>query len=760
MKTKYRLLKPQYRYVGTLITLSVGIVFLVCSLISYDPYDPSWFYTSSLNHELHNFCGVFGSHVAAFLIFLWGCAAFLWIPFLCLCMYLLWIKRSLAHEWDRLMAGVTAISLISVLARYFHIEFSRHTVAGGYMGWLLLTRLQRSMDDYVIILMVMISIGICCIIISRVSFIAVAMNIMRGIRYILNKKRCVAFLRATAIMIQKIIGYCYRGYYALKQLLDGSLVEQSGESIITFEGIVHNELAQGYDSHDTWLSTLKSHEYSSPLGSEPSETMKMTSTTQHKNSEPRIHSTDEDDESEKTVSYRMPSREIFVRHEEPSELKSHQEREKAKILEEKLERFGIGGRVVSIKVGPLITLFEYQPAIDIKISKIIALEDDLALALQATSIRILAPIPGKSVVGFEVANTHRTTVYFSNLMHSIDLADSAASLPLVLGVDTIGKVVMVDLAGMPHLLIAGSTGSGKSVALNTMLVSLLSSCTPETLKLILIDPKRLEFAPYADIPHLIFPIVTDVKLASSVLKWVVKTMDERYKYMAEVGVRNIFDYHKMAAHRNDMKSLPFIVVMIDELADLMMLVGREIEELIARITQMARAAGIHMILATQRPSVDIITGVIKANFPSRIACRVASKIDSRTILDCGGADKLLGKGDMLFKDSASHIQRIHGAYITDEEIERLTAFIRSQQNVVYYDLEEPLSDEQYVLSDADEHLYKQVLDFISSIDEVSISLLQRRFRIGYNRSARIIDMLEAQGRILSADGSKTRKVIR
>jgi len=432
----------------------------------------------------------------------------------------------------------------------------------------------------------------------------------------------------------------------------------------------------------------------------------------------------------------------------------------ASVLEEKLRCFGVLGSVVGIKNGPVVTLFEYQPDIDSKISKIIALEDDLALALQAVSIRIIAPIPGKSVVGFEVSNVRRKNVLLAELIQSSAYEKCTADIPLILGQDIIGNNVVVDLAKMPHLLVAGSTGSGKSVALNTMLVSILCARTPDEVRLILIDPKRLEFAPYADIAHLLFPIITEPKQAITVLAWVVNEMETRYKRMAEKGARHCVDYNKLV---EDTDKVPFIVVIIDELSDLMMTAGKEIEGLIIRITQKARAAGIHMIVATQRPSVDVITGLIKVNFPSRISFRVTSKIDSRTILDCGGADKLLGQGDMLFLDSAdSLLKRVHGAYVTDEEIKKVTNAIRDQQPPCYLDSAPSLSMAGVEIGHEDIMLYESILEFLKKekIDEISISLLQRKFRIGYNRSARIIEILESRGLVISSEGGKARKVVR
>ncbi len=445
---------------------------------------------------------------------------------------------------------------------------------------------------------------------------------------------------------------------------------------------------------------------------------------------------------------------------------------KGRLLEEKLSYFGIKGRVTAIKPGPVITLFEYKPDIDSKISKIIALEDDLALALMALSIRIVAPIPGRSVVGFEISNKIRQNVFLSDLLKSDEFESAqktisqnkvfSTGLPVVLGVDIVGKPVIQNLTTMPHLLVAGSTGSGKSVGLNTMLVSLLCNFKPDRLKLILIDPKRLEFAPYKDIPHLIFPIITNPRSASPVLKWLVQEMEERYDKMSQVGARNISEYQQMADSDKDVEPMPFIVLIIDELADLMMVAGKDVEIHIARIAQMARAAGIHMIIATQRPSVDVITGLIKVNFPSRIAFRVTSKIDSRTILDGSGAEKLLGRGDMLVMNSiSSDLQRVHGAFVSSKEIEKLASFLKTQAKPEYLDLNETLKEMNKVeVEQIEDALYPDVLEFIQMIDDISISGLQRRYRIGFNRSARIIEKLELDGLLAPAQGSKPRKILK
>ena len=515
-----------------------------------------------------------------------------------------------------------------------------------------------------------------------------------------------------------------------------SLGKQKGASVST----------QAFDAHGTahTASSVAVYSTAHEQGSTPDLSSVASSTTDH-------------------AVYNLPPLELFHAKKSPFgfwQQDKEAEAQRAQILENKLARFGIVGKVVSIKYGPVITLFEYQPDVDAKISKILALEDDLALALQANSIRIIAPIPGKNVVGFEIARHSAQRVDLADLFHQRSWLDHSRALPVVLGVDVVGEPVIVDMARMPHLLVAGATGAGKSVALNVMLMSLLVKKTPQDLQLILIDPKQLEFSPYYDIPHLLFPIITHVSDAHAVLEWLVGVMQERYSAMASVGVRSMADYNRVAQEQ-DFESLSYIVVVIDELADLMLLVGREVEHLIARLVQMARAAGIHMVVATQRPSVDVLTGTIKANFSCRLACRVASKIDSRTIIDTIGAEKLLGKGDMLYLDSSGSLRRVHGAYVSDKEVETVTAFIRSQAKAHYHEIPSlEAGGTVGALDDADMKLLNEITAYLQTIDEISISSLQRAFKIGYNRSARIIEFLEKEGRLLCVPGSKMRKVIK
>lgn len=421
------------------------------------------------------------------------------------------------------------------------------------------------------------------------------------------------------------------------------------------------------------------------------------------------------------------------------------------LLEEKLACFGIQGSVTAIHPGPVITQFEYQLAKETKLSKVVALEDDLAMAMTANSVRILAPIPGKNAVGFEIARNHPAPVYFDSILSSPAWfrALKNFSLPLLFGTDCTGNAIVEDLARMPHLLVAGSTGSGKSVCMHAMISSLLMSHTPTTMRLILIDPKRLEFSPYGDIPHLLMPVVTHMEKVPAVLAWVTAEMERRYEMMSNLGVRTIDELP--SSHQ-----LPRLVLFIDELADLMMIGGREIEFHIVRIAQMARAAGIHLVVATQRPSVDVVTGLIKVNFPSRISFRVTSRVDSRTILDEMGAERLLGRGDMLIMNpSTPYLRRAHGAYISSSQVERLASHLRSTATPVYITFEPTPTTS----TDESDELFDAACEFAKERDEVSISGLQRHLRIGFNRSARLIEQLEKAGIVAPAQGSKPRRVL-
>ena len=463
--------------------------------------------------------------------------------------------------------------------------------------------------------------------------------------------------------------------------------------------------------------------------------------------------------SPKDSKFKLPSLDLLKIPTKNERENSHKnENNDPDFLEKILLDFGVNGTIKKVSHGPVVTLNEFEPAAGVKVSKIINLSDDIARNTSSESARI-STIPGSNTVGIELPNASRENVYLSEILSNQDYKKREIKLPIALGKNISGSPMIGDLASMPHLLIAGTTGSGKSVCINTIILSLLYRHTPEKCKFILIDPKMLELSTYEGIPHLICPVITEAKKAASVLGWVVKEMESRYRLMTKEGVRNIDGYN--AKHKLPM---PYIVVVVDEMSDLMLVAGKEIENYIQKLSQMARAAGIHIIMATQRPSVDVITGTIKANFPTRISFQVTSKIDSRTILGEQGAEQLLGKGDMLFMSSANRITRIHAPFVSDNEIEKINNFLRSQAEPDYVDEILNFADEKEInensknQSEKDE-LYQTAIDIIKSEGKASTSFLQRKLQIGYNRAARIIDMMESDGIVSKANHVGKREVL-
>ena len=479
------------------------------------------------------------------------------------------------------------------------------------------------------------------------------------------------------------------------------------------------------------------------------------------------------------TSFRLPSPELLRPAPHSEKIDEEELKECAHAIEQKCQEFDIGGRITQINPGPVVTTYELKPEAGIKYSRITGLADDLCLALKAESI-LIERIPGKSTVGIEVPNAHRQTIALREQIESAEFINSPSKMTLALGKDLIGRNRVSDLAQMPHLLIAGSTGTGKSVFLNSLILSMLYKATPDELKLVMIDPKRLELGLYEDIPHLLAPVVTDPKVASNVLRNATREMESRLKLLAERGVRNIDQYNRTFqkgqslslfddVENSEHKPLPYIVIIIDELADLMMVDTSNVEESITRLAQMARAVGIHLILATQRPSVDVITGLIKANFPARISFRVASKVDSRTILDANGSESLLGRGDMLYLPAGSaRLNRMHGPFVTEDEITAVCEHWRSQGKAVYNErlLEVPKDESATGPNgepggeDVDDDLYQEAVRVVCEAGRASTSTLQRRLRIGYGRAARLIDIMEKDGIVGPADGTKPREVLK
>ncbi len=517
------------------------------------------------------------------------------------------------------------------------------------------------------------------------------------------------------------------------------------------------------------------------------ESQKVAPKTETPKNEPAVTSTVYKPK-DKNVNSEMPSTDLLDRVlDDGSSLTKEQLDEVADRLEIKLQEFGVEAKVVSVIPGPVVTRFEIQPAPGTKASKITNIAQDIARSLAVTSVRVVEVIPGKSVVGIEIPNSNRKMVQLTEILSSETFRNSSSPLSMALGHDIAGKPVVVDLAKMPHLLVAGTTGSGKSVGLNAMLLSLLFKSDPEAVRLIMIDPKILELSVYEGIPHLLTPVITDMTDASNGLRWCVAEMDRRYKLMSEMGVRGLAAFNKKVAEANaagkplldpfqedeevPLEELPSIVVVVDEFADMIMIVGKKVEHLIARIAQKARAAGIHLILATQRPSVDVITGLIKANVPSRIAFQVSSKIDSRTILDQGGAEQLLGAGDMLYLPAGQGVpERVHGAFVGDDEVHRVVSSWKDKSEPNYLDeITSELQETGLIpgwsdsngsqSSEEDDELYDEAVNFVIESRRASISAVQRKLRIGYNRAARIIEAMEMAGLVSEMSSNGSREVL-
>lgn len=462
----------------------------------------------------------------------------------------------------------------------------------------------------------------------------------------------------------------------------------------------------------------------------------------------------------KSGQYRLPSITLLEQSvQDDVQVSREYYMEISKILAAKLQDFGVEGNVVGISPGPVVTTYEFSPAPGVKINKIVNLADDLAMVLKADRVRVVGSIPGKAAIGIEIPNPRRKMVFLRDILLSQEYRNSRSMLTLALGFDVIGRSVVADLARMPHLLIAGATGAGKSVAINAFIASILFKATPEDVRLLMIDPKRIELSVYEDIPHLLHPVVVEAKMASRALMWAVREMERRYRLLEEARVKSFHSYNKIAEEK-----LPYIVIIVDELADLMMVASKDVETSIARLAQMARAAGMHIILATQRPSVDVLTGLIKANFPTRISFKVSSKVDSRTVLDSSGAEHLLGMGDMLFlPPGAAKLQRIHGAFISEQETERLISFLKDQGTAEYDDsvlqsVEEEPADQAAPAEEYDEK-YDEAVAVVTETGQASISMVQRRLRVGYNRAARMIETMEREGVVGPADGSRPREVL-
>ncbi|MGE3841999.1 MAG: DNA translocase FtsK [Vicinamibacterales bacterium] len=733
---------------------------LFVALVSYSPSDPVWFFSSSSSMPPHNFAGRVGAFLAEVAFQTFGYASFLLPVVLAVVGWHYFWCQALEAAYTK-AAG--AALLFACVTSFLSLGFERLTSgrsfrAGGYVGGLLASVLSDYFN----------SAG-ALILILAITFLAVIMVTQLSLGHVFAVAGQLAVAQAGGTWQRWQERRLQKKREQQRQEVLRKHVEKGSEAVAK----AAEKAARPEAERRTRVSPPSEPEPADTPAPEPRQRkvpIKVTPPTPLPLPDPEPVS--KAPAERKRGEFTLPPVTLLDAPRSERKVDERELMDSARLLEEKCREFSVEGSVVQIHPGPVVTTYEFKPDAGVKYSKITGLADDLSLAMQAESV-LIDRIPGKSTVGIQIPNAQRESISLRELLESDTYRRSASKLALALGKTIHGEPYVTDLATMPHLLIAGSTGTGKSVGLNSMLTSILYRATPDDVRLIMIDPKRLELGMYEDIPHLLTPVVVDPKQASNALRWAVREMEERYKLLAKHGVRNIEQFNRNvramleegAANNTDTAELPrpipFILVVIDELADLMMVAGNEVEESICRLAQMARAVGIHLLLATQRPSVDVITGLIKANLPARISFRVSSKTDSRTILDCNGAEQLLGKGDMLYLPPASsRVTRVHGPYISEQESARLASFLRKQGKPVYNTTitEEEKAAQEAVEFDKDD-LYDEAARIVVSSGQASISYLQRRLRIGFSRAARLVDMMEAEGLVSPAAGGKPREVL-
>lgn len=701
-----------------IILIALGLIILA-SLISFNRYDLK-FYTSHPNIPPRNLIRTFGAYLAGTLLVLIGGSSYI-IPLFILWLGVRFFQQKVASLRIPLNIGFLVLLLsVSSLTGMFNLHNDAVRFAqSGFCGFIISNYVRTyfgQVGGYIIFTTFII---LSFALVSEALISSLALNLINKLKVILVP--LFRFKKKEKVLAVKPVSG------EQKRSLDSRITDAA----------VSNISLKSQPQKNTFLAKPNIQIKHKPLVSGPKVITRDL----------KVAGIEQD--------YKLPSLDLL---DSPPPLESRQIKEdlanNARILEETLEDFGISVKVTDVERGPVITRYELDPAPGVKINRIVALSDDIALTMKAQSVRIVAPIPGKSRVGVEVPNTQSSLVYVKEVLATTDFQKSESKLTLALGKDITGQPVVADLGDMPHLLIAGTTGSGKTVCVNSLILSLLCRNSPQELKFLMVDPKMVELAPFNGLAHLLCPVVTDAKKAAVALNWVVNEMEERYQLLAKVGARNI------EAYNEKQEKIPYIIVIIDELADLMVVSRDQIENAITRLAQLSRAVGIHLILATQRPSVDVVTGVIKANFPARISFKVASKVDSRTVLDMNGADKLLGKGDMLFlRPGEAKLTRAQGSLVSDKEIEKVVDFIKSQAEPAYD--EEILKEQQkshLVQGDKDD-IYDEAVRVIMEGNQASVSILQRRLRLGYTRAARIIDMMEQEGLVGPFEGSKPRKIL-
>ncbi|PYR18862.1 MAG: hypothetical protein DMF94_18155 [Acidobacteria bacterium] len=748
------------------VALFAAALIWIISLASYEPTDAVWFFSTGAHAAPANFAGRVGAFLAELSFQLFGYASYV-VP---AAMVIIGWNYFWCRSFDAAATKATgAALLVACIGAFLSLIFGNIEVsgkafrAGGYAGEFLANHLSEYLNRT----------GSLIVILTLI-FLAIIMSTQ------------FSFGRFFGAVIAAIRGGATRGIDAFHEWREERRRERQRREVIakhTKKGAPPPEIrtpsasgeasvpraARKRDRDDDGSAAAAASGFGSPKSFAPPRPPKVSMAAPPLPL-PEIEPTSKAPAERRKGDYALPPAALLDAAKTERKIDERELMDGARLLEEKCREFSVEGSVVQIHPGPVVTTFEFKPDAGVKYSKVTGLADDLCLAMQAESV-LIDRIPGKSTVGIQIPNRTREQISLREMLESEAYRRSSSKLTIALGKTIHGEPFMADLAAMPHLLIAGSTGAGKSVAINGMLTSILYRSTPDDVRMILIDPKRLELGMYEDIPHLMTPVVVDPKQAANALRWAVREMEERYKTLAAEGVRNIEQYNRNVHQAilekrtpddgQEPKPLPFIVVVIDELADLMMVASNEVEESIARLAQMARAVGIHLILATQRPSVDVITGLIKANLPARLAFRVASKTDSRTILDGNGAEQLLGNGDMLLLPPASsRFIRLHGPYISEQESARLASFLRKQGKPVY---DETITAEDKTTADGLEldkdDLYDEAAKIVVQSGQASISYLQRRLRIGFSRAARLVDMMEMEGLVSPAIGGKPREVL-
>ncbi len=722
---------------GIGVLAMAAAILILASLATFDPQDPSFFsYASSATERsVHNAVGRVGSELAGDLLGVMGLSALLVPPAIFLWGWT-WVGgRRLTHGWRRVAGLLLVTPSLSLLASILHeigvLPGGRVERPGGFLGDEVFRLFVYSLGRFGLAVLALAGMALAVICLSELPLATFA-------------KWPSAILAGASARL--------RMFLATWRTRRATAASSSPSGTDVVSGLPQGE-------------TVPDPSGSTPILSAPPSSLQAgeSKETRVQQAFPFLAS---------SQGYTKPSLKLLDTP--PTEPVGSSQEEMARnshLLEKKLLEFGVEGRVTAVNPGPVITSYELEPGPGIKINRIVALADDLALGLKALSVRVVAPIPGKAAVGVEIPNQHRATVHLREVLATKEFGNEALQLPLALGKEIGGSPVVADLAQMPHLLIAGETGSGKSVCINSLILSLLFKADPRDIRLLLIDPKRVELSVYNGVPHLADKVVSDPKEAARRLQRVVMHMEERYKLFAQVGARNLQSYNRRmelepppedeltrGSHRG---RLPMLIVVIDELADLILTAQSEVENAIMRLAQMARAVGIHLIVATQRPSVDVLTGVIKANFPARLSFRVASKVDSRTILDMNGAEALLGKGDMLYiPPGSSKPIRIHGCNVTEMEIRRVVEYLGAQPKAgeFVWSLLPPEPDRPSEDEEGDE-LYRQAVEMVIQTQQASISMIQRRLRVGFNRAARMIERMERDGIVSAMDGTRPREVL-